>query len=161
MKLRHWLAMLGLTLLGACGALEPGSVPKAALPDPTTLARTGWPNDWLVCPPGACTATAAAEAPVYAVPPERLYKSWRAVLAAQPRVRIIGDDASRLLILAQDRTPVLGFVDTISIRVLPAAGSGSTFAAYSRSNIGLSDLGTNRKRLERWIGLLAVGAHGS
>jgi uncharacterized protein (DUF1499 family) len=83
------------------------------------------------------------------------------VLAAQPRVRVVGDDASRLLILAQDRTPVLGFVDTISIRVLPAAGSGSTFAAYSRSNIGLSDLGTNRKRLERWIGLLAVGAHGS
>ncbi len=124
------------------------------------MARTGWPNDWLVCPKGACEAAADAIAPVYPVPPERLFAAWRALVAAQPRATVIGTDRSRLLILAQDRTPLLGFVDTISLRVLPAPGGGSSFAAYSHSNIGLSDLGTNRKRLERWIGLLAVGPPG-
>ena len=161
MKPARSLALLGFALLAACGALEPGTVPEAELPDPTTIARTGWPNDWLICPEGACAAAASAPAPVYPVAPERLFAAWRELLAAQPRTAVIGTDPVRLLILAQDRTPLLGFVDTISIRVLPVAGTGSTFAAYSRSNIGLSDLGTNRKRLEGWIGVLAVGAPGS
>jgi uncharacterized protein (DUF1499 family) len=160
MSVRRWLAVLGLAFLAGCGALEPGSVPLADLPDSTKLARTGWPNDWLVCPAGACAAPASADAPVYPVPPERLFAAWRDLLASRPRVTVIGVDDSRLLILAQDRTPLLGFIDTISVRVLPGSGTGSTFAAYSRSNIGLGDLGTNRKRLDSWIGLLAVEAPG-
>lgn len=57
--------------------------------------------------------------------------------------------------MVQDRTPVLRFVDTISIHVLPASGGTSTFAAYSKSNIGRGDFGTNRRRLEAWQGELA------
>ena len=131
--------MLGLAMLMGCGALQSGSVPPAEIPDPAKIERTGWPNDWLVCPPGACAAEASAGAPIYPVPPERLFAAWREVLAAQPRVTIIAVDDLRLLLLAQDRTPLLRFVDTVSIRVLPAADAGSTFAAYSRSNLGFSD----------------------
>jgi uncharacterized protein (DUF1499 family) len=134
--------------------MEPNAVPAGDIPDPTTLERTGWPNDWLVCPAGACGTQPSATSPNYAVPPERLFAAWREVLAAQPRVTVIAIDETRLLLLAQDRTPLLGFVDTISIRVLPAADAGSTFAAYSRSNLGLGDLGTNRRRLEEWIAAL-------
>ena len=161
MKPARSSALLGLAFLAACGALEPGSVPEAELPDPTTLARTGWSNDWLICPDGACAALVSAPSPVYPVTPARLFDAWRELLATQPRTTVIGVDPTRLLILAQDRTPLLGFVDTICIRVLPADATGSTFAAYSRSNIGLGDLGTNRKRLEGWIGVLAVGGPGS
>lgn len=160
MNLRRWLGLLGLVVLAGCGALEPGSVPDADLPDPTKLERTGWPNDWLICPAVACAAQANVPASTYPVAPERLFAAWREVLAAQPRATVIAVDEARLLILAQDRTPLLRFVDTISIRVLPDGGAGSTFAAYSRSYVGLGDLGANRKRLDGWIGLLAVAAHG-
>jgi len=151
---RRWRGSLGsVLLLAACGALEPGSVAPDAMPDPTTLARTGRPNDWLICPKGACRAEASAAAPSYPVPPARLFEAWRAVLAAQPRATVIAADERRRLLLAQDRTPILRFVDTVSIRVLPAP-DGSTFAAYSRSELGYGDLGTNRERLEAWVGAL-------
>lgn len=152
---RSLLRTLALLLgLGACGAVEPGSVAPGDVPDPTTLARTGRPNDWLICPPGACAAQADAEAPSFALPPERLFATWREVVAEQPRATLIGTDEARLLVMAQDRTPLLRFVDTVTIRVLPTPDGGATFAAYSRSEIGYGDLGTNRKRLEAWMAAL-------
>ncbi|MFL5333475.1 MAG: DUF1499 domain-containing protein [Geminicoccaceae bacterium] len=152
---RSWPALVGFVLLAACGARAPGSIPPADLPEPTTLARTGWPNDWLICPAGACTAPATAAPPAYPVPPERLFAAWREVVSAQPRATLIGVDDTRMLLLTQDRTPLLGFIDDVSIRVLPAPDGGSTFAAYSRSNVGMGDFGTNRRRLEQWSAALA------
>lgn len=148
-------ALVGLALLAACGALEPGSVAPADIPDPTEVTRTGRPNDWLVCPREACRAEADAEVPRFPVPPERLLQAWRAVLAGQPRAVTVAADEERGLLLVQDRTPVFRFVDTVTIRVLPAADGGATFAAYSRSEIGYSDLGVNRRRLESWTAALA------
>ena len=141
--------LLALAMLLGCGGMTPGAVPPEAMPDPTRLARTGWPNDWLICPLGACRAEVSATAPAFLVPPEALLAAWQSVVAAQPRATLIALDPERRLLLAQDRTPLLRFVDTVSIRVL-ADGAGSTFAAYSRSNLGLGDLGTNRRRLEAW-----------
>jgi uncharacterized protein (DUF1499 family) len=140
--------------LGACGAVEPGSVAPADIPDPLTLERSGRPNDWLICPPDACRAEADAGAPSFAIPPERLLAAWREVLADQSRATLIAADEQRRLLMAQDRTPLLRFVDTITVRVLPTADGGSTFAAYSRSEIGYGDLGTNRKRLQAWVAAL-------
>ena len=148
------LCLVLLALLVGCGGREPGSVAPADLPDPTTVARTGRPNDWLICPPGACAASADAAPPVYAVSQQRLFAAWREVVAAQPRATLIGTDDSRELLLAQDRTPLLRFVDDVSIRVLAAPDGGATFAAYSHSNIGHGDFGTNRKRLEDWVAAL-------
>jgi uncharacterized protein (DUF1499 family) len=153
MNMRYglWSCLIALVLLAGCGAQEAGSMRPDQIPDPTTLARTGWPNDWLICPPGTCRAEPSAAAATYAVPPAQLFAAWHAVIEAQPRVTVVAVDDSRLLLIAQDRTPLLRFVDTISIRVLPTADGGSTFAAYSRSNLGLGDLGTNRRRLEEWL----------
>jgi uncharacterized protein (DUF1499 family) len=156
MHLRAWLAAgCLLLLLAACmGELEPGSVAPADMPDPTTLARTGQPNDWLICPADACRAEASAVAPIYPAAPGELFAAWRAVLAEQPRATVIAVDEARGLVMAQDRTPVLRFVDTIAIRVLPTAGGGATFAAHSQSEIGFGDLGTNRRRLQAWVAAL-------
>lgn len=139
-------------LLAAClGEIKPGSVQPADLPDPLTLARTGRPNDWLICPPGTCRAETDHAAPIYPVPPAELWRAWQAVLAAAPLARPVAADDGRRLLLAQDRTPVFRFIDTVAVHVLPAGDGGSTFAAYSRSELGYSDLGVNRRRLEAWV----------
>jgi uncharacterized protein (DUF1499 family) len=51
-------------------------------------------------------------------------------------------------------TRLMRFPDTIDIEVLPAAGTQSTLAIYSRSLIGHGDLGVNRARIERWLAAL-------
>lgn len=152
---RHALLLVGLIALAACGALEPGSVAPADISDPTTLARTGRPNDWLICPPAACRAEVDSAAPSFPIPPEHLLVAWRDVLMEQPRATLIASDDRRLLLLVQDRTAVFRFVDTILVRVLPTPQGGSTYAAYSRSEIGYSDLGINRGRLEEWAAKVA------
>jgi uncharacterized protein (DUF1499 family) len=145
------LALLALGLAACIGEKAPGSVVPDAIPDPTTLARTGRPNDWLICPAAGCRAKPAAIARHYPVPPAELWEAWRAVVTQAPRATLIAEDQDRRLFLAQDRTPVLRFIDTIAVRVLPAGENGSSFAAYSRSELGYFDFGANRRRLERWV----------
>ncbi|MFZ1428616.1 MAG: DUF1499 domain-containing protein [Geminicoccaceae bacterium] len=139
-----------LLLAGCLGRLEPGAVVPADIPDPTAITRTGSRNDWLICPADACAAKPSAAPPSLAVAPNELYEVWRTVVAAQPRTTVIAQDRPRLLLMVQDRTRVMRFVDTITIRVLPTVNGGSTFAAYSKSNVGSYDFGANRRRLEEW-----------
>jgi len=53
------------------------------------------------------------------------------------------------------RSALFRFPDTVSIEVIPLGDSRSTLAIYSRSTYGYSDLGVNRKRIERWLARLA------
>lgn len=125
--------------------------------DPTTVARTGRPNDRLICPPGACAAPADATAPVLDVTPQELLARWRQVIEAQPRTTILEVDAQGLRIVAEQRSRLMGFVDTIAIKALPLPDGRTSFAAYSRSETGYWDLGVNAARLEAWIGALVQG----
>ena len=142
-------AALALAMLAGCGGLEPGSVSPEAIPDPTSAARPGGPNSALACPERACAAAADWAPPGYPVPPEALFAAWREVLAGAPRTTIVAQDPARLLLLAQQRSAVFRFVDTITVRVLPADG-GASFAALSRSEVGYDDFGVNESRLRGW-----------
>jgi uncharacterized protein (DUF1499 family) len=149
LRSRKAAALCALLLLAACvGGLEPGAVAPAAIPDPTQVTRADGPHDALVCPRGAC-AKPDRTAPVYPVAPEALFAAVQATVAGEPRTTVVATDPQRLLLLAQQRTPVFRFVDTVAIRVLPAPG-GASFAAYSHSEVGWYDFGANRARLARW-----------
>ncbi len=140
-----WLALLAL----------PATLVAAPLDlDPTRVERTGRPNDRLVCPPGACAAVADAAAPTLELPADALLERWRRVLRTQPRVTILLDEPLGLRLVAQQRSRLWGFVDTVAIRVLPQGPGRSSFAAYSRSETGYWDLGVNAQRLESWIAAL-------
>ena len=85
---------------------------------------------------------------------------WEEVITASPRTRLLEIDETTLLIHAEQRSRIFRFVDTIVIHVLPAGDGGSTFAAYSRSELGYSDMGVNQARLEDWIARLEAAAGG-
>ena len=142
------LAAAALLALAACSGGD--GVTSATMPDPTTLQRSDAPHDALVCPPKACATEADRAAPVYGVPPEALLAAWRETVAAEPRAAIVGADPGRLLLAATQRSLVFRFVDAVAVRVLPAEGGGSTFAAYSTSRVGYYDFGVNAARLRRW-----------
>lgn len=136
--------LVGLVLAGVAKAADPTF-------DPTRVARTGRPNDRLICPVGACAAPADEPAPVLAATPERLLEAWRAVIEAAPRTEILAFDLSDWRLVAQQRSRLFGFVDTIAVKVLALPDGRSSFAAYSRSETGYWDLGVNAARLEAWI----------
>ena len=136
-----WLVLLTLSMpLRA----QPGGL------DPTLVARTGRPNDRLLCPEGFCRAPADAPAPILEAAPERVFAAWQAVIEAAPRTTLLHVDARELRLVAEQRSRLFGFVDTIAIKVLPLPDGRTSFAAYSRSETGYWDLGVNAARLEEW-----------
>lgn len=136
------VVLLCVALVG-CVAGDPGT-------DPTGVVRTGRPNDWLICPPAACRGEADASAPTFAVGAEAVLDAWRRTILAAPRTRIIRDDEADHWLVAEQTSLIFRFVDTIAVKALPQAGDRSSYAAYSRSNVGHWDMGLNRRRLTNW-----------
>jgi len=52
------------------------------------------------------------------------------------------------------RTKIMRFPDTVNVRFIDLGDGRSTIALYSRSQLGESDFGVNRARIERWLGKL-------
>lgn len=126
--------------------------------DFATLSRRASPNDALVCSPDVCPARADAVAPVYPVPARALFEAIPAALAAEARLEMVQDDPARLKRRYIQRTKLLGFPDTIVMQVIERPGGGSAVAMYSRSQLGFSDLGANRARLDRWLEKISLAA---
>lgn len=120
-----------------------------------TLERSGRPNDALACPRGFCRrAEPDIVPPVYAVSADMLQQTLHGAVTLEPLIdRVAASEetgASRYV----QRSPLLRFPDTISVRTIPRGPRRATLALYSRSQIGYSDMGVNKARLTRWIALL-------
>ena len=139
-----------MTILGALIGCTPYATPPDPPLDPTTIERTGRPNDYLICPQGGCAAVADARALILDLDTAGLYARWMDALTALPRVRIVDSRPDLGLVHAEQRSAVFRFVDTILVKVVPV-GSGATFAAYSRSELGYGDMGVNRARIEALV----------
>jgi uncharacterized protein (DUF1499 family) len=120
------------------------------------LERRGTPNDALACPAGMCgDARVDLVPPVFAADARSLRAALAKVIAAEPKVvRVAADDAGGTERFVQ-RSALLGYPDTIVVRYVDLPGGRSTLALYSRAQIGRSDLGANKARLERWLARLA------
>jgi uncharacterized protein (DUF1499 family) len=116
-----------------------------------TLRLTERPHQYLVCPPDFCAARPDAQSPVYKVSATILKDRWLSMLAAQPRIQRIGVSADGLQIDVIQRSRIVRFPDTISVRFIPLGETASTLAIYSRSQYGYADFGVNRKRVEAWL----------
>ncbi|MFW6027359.1 MAG: DUF1499 domain-containing protein [bacterium] len=122
--------------------------------DFATLKLRWRPNQYLVCPQERCAPRPHREAPVFDADADRLEAAVLAVARRQPRLELLeGDSVERAYEFVQ-RTKGFGFPDDISVRVWPLPDGRSTLGIYSRSRYGWSDLGVNRRRVERWLSAL-------
>ena len=69
--------------------------------------------------------------------------------------QVLGEDSERGHIEAVETTPLMGFADDIAIRVRPLKDA-VLIDLRSVSRVGLSDLGANAKRIERFVKELKV-----
>lgn len=113
--------------------------------DPRAIPKPDTPNHWMIRPAGG-----DARPPNYRLPAPELAALVDAVVLAQPRTRRVAGSVQSGHMTYLSRTPLMGYPDYISIRV-HGTETGSSFAAFSRSRFGQSDLGTNRKRMEAWL----------
>lgn len=133
----------------------------SALTDFETLNRPGTPNTYLVLPEGfSSTAEADQVSPVFAEAPQALYARLVQLVSGRERWTLEREEASQLQLEAIAKTRLLKFKDDISIRVVPS-GQGAALAIYSRSRVGHSDLGANRKRVQALLEELKQNTSGA
>lgn len=116
--------------------------------DFATLERPGSPNTYLVCTPEICGAARADEAaPVFS---NDLATVRAAVQALAPGVNW-REEGPALHGAYVATTALLRFKDDVDILLVPTAEGRTQVCIYSRSRVGHSDLGANRKRIRKLI----------
>jgi len=115
-----------------------------------TFKLTPKPNQYLVAPEGFCeNATPHRIAPEFKADPQKLEDGFADIALAEPRVtRQASDEGQRDFV---QRSALMRFPDTITFEAIDLGGGKSTLAIYSRSAIGHSDLGVNKKRIDAWL----------
>lgn len=119
--------------------------------DFAALALTPKPNQFLVCPPGYCKAKPHMLSPTYAAPADQLRRRWTAMLAGLPRIETGTADEAALQYDYIQRSGLMNFPDSITVRFIPLTPDSATLAIYSRSHYGRSDFGVNEARIRAWL----------
>ena len=131
------------------GPADLGGVDFATLKPPSS------PNHFLACPKGLCRrARADMVSPTFKVSAAHLQLVARRAWAAEPRFRRVDGSLATLSDRYVERTAIMRFPDTISVRFIDLGAGAATLVIYSRSQIGYSDLGVNKARVIRWLSLL-------
>jgi uncharacterized protein (DUF1499 family) len=151
---RYRIAAFGAIVAFVIAALGSLAAPAEPVAFPA-MAKSPIPNAWLSCPAGMCVSANARSA-VYDASPADLRAAWDAMIARQPRVERVRLDTDGLGGTWVQSSARFGFRDRINVRFLTLPDGRATLAAHSRSEIGLYDFGVNRRRLETWLGELAV-----
>lgn len=149
------VAILIALIGGAFGAVRLAKHdPDAWHVDPLTAPSPSSPNSHRVGPAeGALGATVAADgdAPVVGSTVAELAAAFDSVATGSPRVEIVAGSAADGHVTYVQRSATVGYPDYISVRFFETEDGSATFAAFSRSRYGHSDLGVNEKRLTDWV----------
>jgi uncharacterized protein (DUF1499 family) len=119
------------------------------------LKRRASANDALACPNGMCSAKVDIVTASYRVTARDLRAAFAKVIASEQLVATVGTNEAELSDRYIQRTPRLGYPDTIVVKFIDQQQGQSTLAIYSRSQFGESDFGVNKARIERWLLKLA------
>lgn len=116
--------------------------------DPVTAGVAGLKNGYLLRPTGG-----DGVALDYAMTPADLADRIDAIARAWPRTQLFAGSVAQGWMTYITRSPLMGYPDFTTVRVLPAPG-GATFAAFARARFGEGDWGVNRDRLTAWLARL-------
>ena len=152
------LAIAGFLTLGPERLWAEFGPPDLGAVDFATLARSTTPNDALACLPEFCAVKADLPAPVISRPVNEVFLAVQEAVAREPRLEQVEVDASQVTLRYVQRSKIMGFPDTINVRVVPTANGASAVLIYSRSQIGKGDMGVNLARVKRWSELIVAAA---
>ncbi len=126
--------------------------------DFATLELTPKPNQYLVCPPAVClkAQTVHREAPTYPASVAELVSAFLGVVGKQDRVSPGPSDLASYQFDFVQRSAIMRYPDTISVKFMPIDAEHTTLAIYSRSHYGYSDMGVNKARIDSWLDQLAA-----
>ncbi|WP_257274314.1 MULTISPECIES: DUF1499 domain-containing protein [unclassified Endozoicomonas] len=116
-----------------------------------TLKLHEKPNQYLVLPEGNFSAEPHQLSPVLSISATELQKQFSNIAQSQKKVEVLRTSDDGLQVDYVQRTPFMGYPDTITVRFYPQGEDTSTLAIYSRSHYGYSDLGANKKRITLWL----------
>lgn len=148
-RFMFWVALLALALFVGFAAyvrLAPND-PASVHADPLVDGVSG-PKAAYVGP---------AEAPVFDLAPAVLFGLVERVILATPGVTKVAEGPDPLHASYIARTRLMGYPDYVSLRVVPVEG-GTSYAIWSRSRFGGSDLGANAARLGGWRAAIEAAA---
>jgi len=80
-----------------------------------------------------------------------LAQIFDALILATPHSRRLAGQPSDLFVTYVVRTPLMRFPDYVSMRFIDLGEGRATYAVFSRSRFGHSDLGVNKKRFMSWV----------
>lgn len=82
--------------------------------------------------------------------PDLAFRAARRAADHMPRWTIVGEDPAARRFRAEARTAALRFVDDVWVRVEPAP-EGSRVRVRSASRVGVTDFGTNARRIRAYL----------
>lgn len=89
------------------------------------------------------------------LPPNAAYAAALAAARAMPLWQVVSEEPGAGRITACATTPRMRFVDDVEIAVEPA-GRGSRIRVRSASRVGITDFGTNARRIRSYLARLAT-----
>ena len=126
--------------------------------DFATLQRRDTPNDALACLPEFCAAKADIPAPVIARPFGDVFLAVQDAVVHEQGLEQVDADSGQGTLRFVQRSPIMGFPDTINVKVVSTPDGGSAVLIYSRSQLGKGDMGVNLARVKRWVDLIVTTA---
>jgi hypothetical protein len=140
-----WIAA-AISTLALAGCITPPAPPSGPWLDFATMQEGKSPNSALACGPELCPrAPSSRDALAFDASAERVVAALqRLEPSVQVQTEPSGDIRARYVAI----TPLMRFRDDVDVLIHPASAEQTHVAVYSRSRIGLSDLGANAARIE-------------
>ncbi len=138
--------------IGALFGTGAGGLPPAEPVDFARLTLPASPNTCLAAPPGG-HRQAHVTVPLLPVDAATAWPVLRQLGEGFPRTTLIRDWPERRQAQWVERSALMNYPDIVAAELVPGLGGAGLFL-YSRSLFGWSDLGANRRRVERWLAAL-------
>jgi uncharacterized protein (DUF1499 family) len=120
-----------------------------------TLQKTSRPNQVLLCPVDVCKdETPDVMPPVYAVSVDKLRDAFHQIIGQEAHTEQVAADTTSQTERYVIRTNLMRFPDTVRVKFIDLGNNTSTLAIYGQAQIGYSDRGVNKARVQRWLNAL-------